>query len=88
MLYEICMLCYGYEYERCSSYTILREFQFYGSFKFHKKTMLCLYDLRYTRYVCYGMIRGIFMFMYLMLVTKRIVYVFKNKFLGSQSEEP
>ena len=39
-----------------------------------------LYNLCQAKYVCYVMIHGIFMFIHLMLFTKRIVYVFKNKF--------
>ena len=64
----------------------------YMSFKFMKVSSFRKSYTIFTRwfqmrYVCYDMIHGIFMFMYLILFTKRIAYVFKKK-LGSQSEEP
>ena len=57
-------------------------------FKFSEKRYAMFIWLCQARYVCYAMIHGIFTFMHLMLFTKRIAYVFKNKISGSQSEEP
>ena len=64
----------------------------YMSFKFMKVSSFRISYFMFPRwfqmrYVCYAMIHGIFMFMHLMLFTKRITYVFEKN-LGSQSEEP
>ena len=59
----------------------------YVSFKFIKikfqKKLWYAYMIVSMRYVWYAMIHGIFMFMHLMLFTKRITYVIEN-FSGSQ----
>ena len=61
---------------KCSSYTMFIWAANLWRFQVFRKAMPYLYDLCQARYVCYVMIHGIFMFMHLMLFTKRITYVF------------